>query len=219
MFGLTNAPMRKAVIFDWGGVLMRTVDYEPRRRWDRRLGLPEGSVEGVVHGSDAWTQAERGEISPDDYWLAVRGQLHLSPTQLSDLRLDFYSGDRLDEALLSLITALRARGVLIGLLSNNSLELLDMLADIHLHSLFDAFVISARAGIMKPDPGAYRAILEQLGVSAGQALFIDDSRVNIEGALAVGMTAIRFEPTLDLGAIIDNWLEGNSLPSAKDFAT
>jgi epoxide hydrolase-like predicted phosphatase len=211
--------MRKAVIFDWGGVLMRTVDYEPRHSWDRKLGLPEGSVENVAHASVAWTQAEQGKISPDEYWLDVGKQFHLSLTLLSDLRRDFYSGDRLDEAHLSLIADLRARGVLIGLLSNNSLELLDMLADRHLHSLFDSLMISAQTGIMKPDPGAYHAILEQLGVSPGQALFIDDAQMNIEGALAVGMAAIRFEPTLDLGAIIDGWLEGSDPTSARNFAT
>ncbi len=219
MFGLKSAPMRKAVIFDWGGVLMRTVDYAPRHRWDRRLGLPEGSVEGVVHGSKAWEQAERGEISPNEYWLAVGEQLNLGPTQLSDLRRDFYIGDRLDEALLSLIIDLRAREILIGLLSNNSLELLDVLADTHLNGLFDGLIISAQTGLMKPDPGAYCAILEQLGVSPSQTMFIDDSWANIEGALAVGMDAIQFEPATDLHPIIEHWLSGGDLTSAKNLAT
>lgn len=219
MFGLKSTPMHRAVIFDWGGVLMRTVDYEPRHRWDRRLGLPDGSVEDVVHNSDAWKQAEQGVISPDEYWIAIGEQLHLSPTQLSDLRRDFYSGDHLDEALLSLITALRAKGVLIGLLSNNSLELLDLLADRHLNSLFDALIISAQTGIRKPDSRAYRVILDQLGVPPGQALFIDDAQVNTEGALALGMAAIRFEPATDLRTIIDGWLESGEVKSARNFAT
>jgi epoxide hydrolase-like predicted phosphatase len=218
MFGLNDTPMRKAVIFDWGGVLMRTVDYEPRHCWDRRLGLPEGSVEKVVHESEAWKQVEQGRISPHEYWMAIGRQLHLSPTQLYDLRGDFYSGDRLDEDLLSLITSLRARGVQIGLLSNNSLELLDMLADNKLNNLFDDLIISAQIGILKPDPRAYHAILEKLGASAGQALFIDDARVNIEGALAVGMAAIHFEPATGLSVIIDDWLDGSGLTSAKNFA-
>lgn len=212
--------MCKAVIFDWGGVLMRTIDYEPRQRWDRGLGLSEGSVENIVHGSQVWKQAEQGKISPEEYWLAIGGQLHLSPDQLSELRRDFYSGDRLDESLLSLIADLRAMGVLIGLLSNNSLELLDMLVDRHLDSLFDGLIISAQIGIAKPDPRAYQAILGQLGVSPGQTLFIDDSRVNVEGALAVGMDAIRFEPVMGLRAVIDTWLAGSgTTTSAENFAT
>lgn len=219
MFGLKGTSAFKAVIFDWGGVLMRTVDYKPRHHWDEKLGLPKGSVENVVHGSTAWRQAEQGEISPHDYWLAIGQQLHLTPTQIPQLRRDFYRGDRLTEDLISLMTNLRARGVLIGLLSNNSLELLDTLSAEHLNSLFDALVISAQIGILKPEAGAYHAILEQLGVSPSQALFIDDTQVNLDGALAIGMTALRFEPDTDLRARVDEWLLGGDLASSKNIAT
>lgn len=53
---------KRAVIFDFGGVLMKTVDYSPRHQWDDRLSLPQGSVEKAVHNSDSWTQAQIGKI-------------------------------------------------------------------------------------------------------------------------------------------------------------
>jgi putative hydrolase of the HAD superfamily len=210
--------MESAVIFDWGGVLMRTGNYEPRHYWDRLLGLPIGSVESIVHGSKAWWQVQQGEISTNDYWTIIAGHLQLSPVQLADFRRDFYSGDRLDEALLSLIANLRTRGILVGLLSNNSLELLDLLNDKQLTPLFDGIVISAQIGIMKPNPDSYTAILRQFGLAPAQALFIDDSLENVEGALALGMGAIRFVPGIELTVGIENWLTNNCLPSTADFA-
>jgi putative hydrolase of the HAD superfamily len=197
----------KAVVFDWGGVLMQTVDPEPRHRWDRRLGLPPGSVENVVHGIEAWDRAQRGEISVEDYWEAVRVMLKLTPAALVDLRKDFYSGDALSEELLVVIRGLRTKGILIGLLSNNSLELVDMLTTMQIDQIFDACVISAQIGIMKPAPAAYRTILQQMGIKPSQALLIDDSLRNIEGALALGMEAICYVPGIDLPALIEAWID------------
>jgi HAD superfamily hydrolase (TIGR01509 family) len=177
----------KAVVFDWGGVLMQTVDPEPRHRWDRRLGLPPGSVEND--------------------WEAVRVMLKLTPAALVDLRKDFYSGDALSEELLVVIRGLRTKGILIGLLSNNSLELVDMLTTMQIDQIFDACVISAQIGIMKPAPAAYRTILQQMGIKPSQALLIDDSLRNIEGALALGMEAICYVPGIDLPALIEAWID------------
>jgi epoxide hydrolase-like predicted phosphatase len=198
---------RRAVIFDWGGVLMRTADYAPRHAWDARLGLAAGQVEAVVHGIEAWNRAQRGEIGEEAYWQAVAGKLRLDESAAARLRDDFYRGDALDESLVSLIRRLRGSGLLVGLLSNNVSSLAAALDAPGLADLFDARVISAEIGVMKPDPAAYHAILTRLDVPPGAALFVDDSPANVTGAAATGMAAVRFTPGLDLDAAITTWLE------------
>jgi epoxide hydrolase-like predicted phosphatase len=198
---------KRAVIFDWGGVLMRTVDYAPRHEWDARLGLAEGQVEAAVHGIEAWNRAQRGEIGEEAYWQAVAGKLRLDESAAARLRDDFYRGDALDESLVSLIRRLRGSGLLVGLLSNNVSSLAAALDAPGLADLFDARVISAEIGVMKPDPAAYHAILTRLDVPPGAALFVDDSPANVTGAAATGMAAVRFTPGLDLDAAITTWLE------------
>lgn len=64
--------MKRSIIFDFGGVLMRTIDYTPRHKWDDRLGLPHGSVEKVVHGSESWRQAQVGQMELQGYWVMWR---------------------------------------------------------------------------------------------------------------------------------------------------
>ena len=44
----------------------------------------------------------------------------------------------------------------------------------------------------KPDARIYRYVLEHTGVAAADAVFIDDRIENVDGAEAVGMTALRF---------------------------
>ena len=196
-----------AIIFEWGGVLMRTHDRARRHAWDARLGLPLGSVERVVHGSEAWLRAQRGNLTDEAYWQAVARELGLDAVALSQLQVDFYADDHLDGDLMAFIRELRANGVKVGLLSNNSAALLDELAALGVADAFDSCVISAVTGIMKPDPAAYHAILNALDISPERALFIDDTLANVEGARAVGMVAVLYRPDVSLRAIVTDWLE------------
>ncbi len=202
--------MSKAVIFDWGGVLMRTRDYSPRLAWDKRLGLLPGSVERVVHGLPEWIEVQLGQRDPDTYWQAVAEQLHLPTEMLPLLQSDFYRGDRLDEDLVILIRRLRMGGIRVALLSNNGPDLLDQIEALGLSDLFDAVVISCQIGQMKPHIGAYLTTLGKLAVSPERSLLIDDSEANVEGARAAGMAAIRFYPDLDLMSALEQWLSATS---------
>ncbi|HEX2619752.1 MAG TPA: HAD family hydrolase, partial [Phototrophicaceae bacterium] len=151
--------MKRAVIFDFGGVLMKTLDYRPRHAWDERLKLPHGSVERVVHGSDSWRQAQTGQLPVETYWQDVASQLKLSPDEVNQLKLDYFSGDVLDTLLMDYILELRKLNHPVGLLSNDSLELLPKLQRLGIMALFDALVVSAQIGFMKPAPQAYQAVL------------------------------------------------------------
>jgi putative hydrolase of the HAD superfamily len=199
---------KSSVIFDWGGVLMRTEDYTPRHNWDQRLGLPLGTVESIVHGVKAWQQAQLGKLDLDMYWMEVGTKLGLNANQLVELRQDFYRGDRLDGNLVTLIHRLRKRSFSVGLLSNNTYELKGELAKAGLYDLFDAVVISAEIGVMKPAPAAYYAILERLNTAPQEAIFIDDSPVNVAAAQVIGMEAILFTPSLELETILSKRLDG-----------
>lgn len=198
----------RAVVFDWGGVLMRTEDYTPRHRWDAKLGLPTGAVEKVVHGIPEWGQVQQGQITLDAYWRAVQRRLGLDVEETAALAQGFYRGDRLDADLVTLIRELRRSGVRVALLSNNISALAGEIEELGLGEMFRPQVISADIGVMKPAAGAYQAVLDQLDVDAGNTLFIDDSPANVEGACAVGMHALLFRPDMDLANAVQRWLNG-----------
>jgi putative hydrolase of the HAD superfamily len=199
--------MKRAIVFDFGGVLMKTSDYAYRHQWDDRLGLPRGSVERVVHGSESWRLAQLGQVTLADYWQDVARQLDLSPDALAALQHDYFAGDMLDEALIAYIQQLRAAGHPVALLSNDSPALREKLQYLGIASLFDPLVISGDIGYMKPAPQAYQAVLDALQLPAHQAVFIDDMPANIAGAQAVGMHAIHYTPALDLQKVLETgWL-------------
>jgi epoxide hydrolase-like predicted phosphatase len=199
--------MIKAFIFDFGGVLARTEDYTPRHAWDERLGLPTGSVERAVHHSDIWIQAQLGRITPRAYWNGVAELLYMRKEDVDELRRDYFSGDRLNHKLVTLIRDLRDQGYPVTLLSNESLQLESRLRDYGIYDLFDHVLISALMGMMKPDPTVYRVALQAVHALPHEAVFIDDSLVNVRGAQPLGIHTILFRPELDLKAEITRLIE------------
>ena len=194
--------MIKAVIFDVGGVLVRTEDPAPRRALDGTHGLVAGQVEALVFNSDRGQAAQRGEISAVELWAWVTAQLHLPPQDAPDLERAFFAGDRLDTEMVAFIRTLRPR-YRTAIISNAADNLTRFITDdfpmIH---AFDLVVGSAYEKVMKPNPAIYRAALDRLGVAADEAVFIDDFAHNIAGAEAVGMHGIHFTPGIDLPAAL-----------------
>lgn len=185
--------MIRAVIFDWGGVLMRTAAHSFRLAWDARLGLEPGRLEQLVFGSAEWKQAQLGQLSEEDVWASLRARLNLSPKALAELRCDFWAGDQLDEELVKLMGDLRPR-CKTALLSNFPASLRVLLGQLGLADTFDAILISGEVGVVKPNARIYQLAAERLGVPAGDCLFVDDFVENVAGARAAGMQALHFAP-------------------------
>ncbi|MEZ4516399.1 MAG: HAD family phosphatase [Chloroflexota bacterium] len=194
----------KAVIFDVGGVLVRTHDHSGRRRWEQQLGLPQGSADEVVFHSRMGTLAQQGAITDEELWLWVGEHLQLGD-ELPSFRSDFWAGDRLDEDLMELIRELHPK-YQTAIISNATDGLMNSLENIYpIADDFDLIVGSAYERVMKPAPEIYRRTLERLGRNPSEAVFIDDAPANITGAEFVGLNAIQFTPTMDLRSALEKF--------------
>jgi len=188
----------RALITDWGSVLMRTMDVRPRRAWERRLGLAPGDLADLFFRGETWDQAQLGRATLDEVWTEVAQRLGLQDGEVAALRRDFWAGDRLDEDLVALLHDLRGRGLHTALLSNHPSNLPNLLRDLGLEDLFDVTVVSAFEGVTKPDLSIYQRALDRLGVTPQEAVFVDDQRANVRAARRLGMVGIRFRGALHL---------------------
>lgn len=197
-----------AIIWDLGGVLVRTEDFTPRDRLAARLGMSRAQLDRLVFGGPGDYRAQLGEISYAQHWEALRRQLDLGPDELAAMQRDYFAGDVLDVGLVDYIRALKA-DYYTALLSN-ALSILRSLINEQwkIDDAFHAMVISAEVGLMKPDPAIYHLALEQVGVEPGEAVFIDDHPDNVAGARDVGMHAIHFQGSQqamrELQALLDS---------------
>ena len=183
----------EAVIFDFGGVLVRTEDRKPRADLAARLDMTYDELSALIFDSQSAIQATKGEITADAHWDAVQKLLGLSDAEIEQVRTEFWAGDVLDEDLVNLLRDLRPRYSTV-LLSNAWDDLRQMIEDVwQIDDAFDRLVISAEIGLVKPNLEIYQWMISQLGMEPAKAVFVDDFLHNVEGARAAGLQAIHFQ--------------------------
>lgn len=184
----------QAVIFDMGGVLVRTEDTARRATLGLRFDKTYIEMDQTVFGNPSSERASRGEISARDHMLHVMHVLGLPETDeaIADFHAEFFAGDEVDYAMIEEINALRPQ-YKTALLSNAWDDLRGMLVNRwKIDYAFDELFISAEMRVAKPDPEIYKMVLAKLALPPEATVFVDDFIENIEAARELGMHAIHF---------------------------
>jgi epoxide hydrolase-like predicted phosphatase len=197
----------QAVIFDVGGVLVRTQGREARRKWEARLGLPEMGLGRVIFGSDISARALVGQATVPQVWRHVAARFGLDEEQMRELESDFWSDDWVDAELVQFVRGLRPR-YKTAILSNAWPEARKALRQkFGLADAVDVMILSAEVGCAKPDARIYRIAGEQLGVQLCEAVFVDDMAENVAAAQSLGMHGVQFMNTAQAIAETKRYLD------------
>ena len=185
-----------SVIFDFGGVLGLHQDPSQAGLMADLCGLPMERFRALyVKDRLMW---DRATLDAAGYWgaiLAAAGR-PASPGLVEELvRLDIAAWTRINTRMVAWAAELRARGYRTAILSNMPQEILDaMWKDPRLQWMAEfpvrVFLLrgadgEAGTGDLPPVPGA-------AGSPAAEAVFVDDTTHNVEGALAAGIHALLF---------------------------
>jgi len=190
--------MRKeinAVIFDMGGVLLKTANPTPREVLAKRFGVTRAELEAFIFMSETSLRSEVGELSDKEHWEFALRHFNQPVDDYLAVYDEYFSGDAIDQKLLDFAVSLKSDYQL-GLLSNawvNARTQLNKPFDFI--DAFDVSVFSSEVGMRKPDIAIFKLMLEKMGVKAENAVFIDDMLPNIEGAKSAGLHAIRYTDT------------------------
>jgi putative hydrolase of the HAD superfamily len=201
----------RAVIFDVGGVIARQDTDEADAGYgsiDARLTAGRVNVARsgpLLYG--AWLRYSVGDMTPDAYWAAVADALGVDADTRGQRLRRVHAATVwavLDESVLALANRLKARGdVRLGVLSNSGPEYQAHVAP--LGPTFDVLHFSHLTRRRKPDPAAYTALADDLGVEPAACVFIDDKLRNVVAARALGMAGIHFEDAVSLEhALLEN---------------
>lgn len=177
----------RAVIFDYGGVVCFHPSPEQIADAARLCAVsPEIFVRAL------WKNRLRYDAgqAPRDYWRDAAALMNRTfddamVEEMMRREIDFWS--RLDDRVLAWIDQLRAEGYRIGILSNLPVPLGGRLRSNGLLKHFDDVTFSFELGCTKPDRRIYEHSVEGLGVTAEEALFIDDRPENVAGAREAGL--------------------------------
>jgi glucose-1-phosphatase len=182
----------KAIIFDMGGVLLRSEDFGPRETLAKEYGLTQQQLEDLVFFSESALIATTGKIDEREHWKRICDSLHVPEEKREDFENRFWQGDELDTSLVDFLRSLRPQ-YKTALLSNAWSGTRDFLTYKHkIIEVFDISMFSYEVGLAKPDPAIYALILKRIGVKADEAIFVDDNKSNIEAANSLGIHGILF---------------------------
>ncbi|MGO9340143.1 MAG: HAD family hydrolase [Terracidiphilus sp.] len=184
----------RAVVFDYGMVLTGPQEPKAHAALLRITGLPPERFEPLY-----WANRhayDEGKLTGLAFWqkfLRDAG-LNLPAKKAEELNLwDARMWTTQNPVMLSWQRKLKQRGILTAILSNMGDNVHEnMKREFDWLSRFDVLVWSYQLHIAKPDPAIYLHVLKELGTRAEETLFLDDKRLNIQAAQALGFKAIQF---------------------------
>ena len=171
-------------------------DFSPNRRELPKLAgvTPDAWNEAYSH---LWVAVQTGRLSKAEAFAQSLRALGAQPSAdlvgaLVDLdrELAFASARLYDDAI-PFLDRLRAADIKIAIVSNCSEHTRPLLTELGVIALADAVVLSCEVGAAKPSAEIFLRALDQLGVAATAAVFVDDQASYCAGAAALGIAAVQ----------------------------
>ncbi len=182
-----NPQQIKAILFDLGGVLielsgeahLRSMLGENLARdeiWHRWAQSPavrahETGMISSAQFAHNWVIEQRLDISPDTFIEGFKGWLKAPFPGAQQLLAD------------------TSAHYTTAILSNTSAIHWPIIERMNLHNRVHHVVKSYEVGALKPDRWFYDCALRQIGITPSEAIFFDDTAVNVAGAQAAGLHA------------------------------
>ncbi|MGW8375016.1 HAD-IA family hydrolase [Streptomyces sp. ODS28] len=191
----------RAVLFDFSGTLFQIRSYADRIR--AALGRPvsETAMDALLDGLTVGlslpevVEAQRGrDVSAAAHRRAFT-TWYASVPELASVAEALYAQLRAPEHWLpyadadAVLSALRDRGIPLGVVSDVGWDLRDTFAHHRLDHFFSAWVHSYEHGTEKPDPALFRHACLKLGVEPHETLMVGDHPAKDGGAAGAGLRA------------------------------
>ena len=184
--------MKKTIVFDLGGVL---IDWDRHYLYQKIFSDP---VELEFFLDEICTLEWNAPMDSDKSFRdAIDELIPQFPKYEEQIRAYFSRWKEMIggvfQGTVEILGELKNAGYPLAALSNWSSETFPQVKDQYeFLKWFSPLVISGYIGYKKPDPEPFQILLHELGLKAGDCLFIDDMEDNIREARRQGFDAIQF---------------------------
>jgi len=185
----------RTVLFDWGVTLTPWHTVDLAEAW-RALGLGDAAADRLLAAEHAvWRRARESQRSGTIDEVFAAAEVEPGPAELAAYYAWWEEHTFTDPDVRPLLTALRERGIRVGVLSNTlwpRAEHERVFSRDGVADLIDAAVYTSEIEWTKPHPAAFRAVLAAVGEADPAAtVFVGDRPWDdIHGAKEVGMRAV-----------------------------
>ena len=182
----------RALLIDLDGV----VRLWPREDTDleKLHGLPHGALRATAFEPKLILDAIEGRISDEQWRQTIESRLlHKYPKAAVSAAVRFWSQPHgeVNDPVLNLVRDVRRKAPVV-LVTNATSRLEQDLKALDLLSQFDAIINSSVVQSAKPNANIYAAALAAAGVTATDALFVDDQAINVAAAARLGINTHHF---------------------------
>jgi putative hydrolase of the HAD superfamily len=180
----------KAVIFDWGGVLIENPTEGILRYCREVLGIGSGCMLAAYRKLMPYFQ--EGKISEEEFWKGVRRRTGAKRETPESLWLAAFEKSYVENKDVFAVAAeLYEIGYRTGILSNTEKPARPLM-ERKSYRIFDPIVLSWEAGSAKPQNRIFEVLIESLSLDPSEILFIDDVAANIIVARELGLHGLLF---------------------------
>lgn len=186
------------IVFDVGMVL---IDF----CWEKnchRLGFDDKVIRAFqvnMIDSEYWSLMDEGLIEEED---AIHEFIKAMPAYQKEVERFWKEPEYFVEEYryaAPMIKELKEKGYKVYLLSNYPLNMYKLhWPAFTFYSMVDGYVVSAVEKLKKPDMAIYKLLCERYQLRPEECLFIDDRKVNVDAAKALGMQTVLFCGEKDL---------------------
>jgi putative hydrolase of the HAD superfamily len=201
----------RTVIFDYGEVISMSQSPADRAVLERLAGVSDGEAGGAA-SARFWAAylahrdgLDQGTGGVAAYWRAVARDISADWDEARVHELwaaDFRSWLSVNPCVIDLLADLRSGGTPLALLSNAGPDYGSYFRHGPLGDFFAACYVSGELGLLKPHPEIFRHVLDDLGITPAEAIFIDNRAANVAGAQELGITGHVFSDAAALRAFL-----------------
>ena len=200
------------IIFDLGGVLL---NIDPNKTIEAfgQLGMEQFMGDrGLTYDHEIFYLMEQGKLTPDEFRNGVR---KLLSDEVTDEQIDVaWTAMLIDFPAIrvELLQKLRTQFGIYLFSNTNAIHVEKYQAifrnqhNFEVTSLFDKVFHSNEIGYRKPSAESYNEIIRLSGITPESSIFIDDSRANVDGAMACGLKGYWLQPGEKVEEIFKDYL-------------
>lgn len=145
--------------------------------WEYRLAYDHARLDGTAYWQRVGASVGRSFSAAD-------------VARLTSLDIDSWLD--LNPGTVALLEDMAAGGHRLAMLSNAPAEVATAVMTLPVAALFEHCLFSCFLRLVKPDLDIYRAVLDRLGASPADVIFLDDRPDNVSGAAELGIRGVVF---------------------------
>lgn len=195
----------RTVIIDYGEVISHSPSEADRAVLEELAGVDREKFWAAY-----WAHRPALDLAVEgvrEYWTAIRADTgaRWDDGRVCELWLaDFRGWLSVNPEVIDVLADLRAGGTPLALLSNAGPDFGSFFRHGILGEYLDAVYVSGELKLLKPGAQIYRHVLDDLGITAAEAVFIDNRADNVRGAEELGITGHVFTGAAALRAFLES---------------